>query len=150
MKTVSALFAMLLFAGCMPAYLKPNTGPVAELTIVRAPESTAARLFVHLHDRPDCAGRAALEPIDYDSDASRLTTIVANRPMHLLMSEHNKRTGTTCRVAIDFDPLEGGRYKATWATAGNQCFVRLESLTTIDGVETLLTERSVRRNRNGC
>ena len=151
MKQASALFLLFSLAGCMaPAYLKPNAGPTAELTVSRAEGSTAAKLFVHLHDSPDCKGRGALEPIDFDSDASRVTTIVANRPMHLMLKEYNKQTGTTCRVAIDFDPVEGGRYRATWSTAGNQCFVRLEKIATIAGIERPTTERSVRTNRNGC
>lgn len=150
-----ALLASLAVASCMlPPYKQPGSGPTAELTIARAEGSTAGRLFPSLSEvvsaGPGCKGMSALERIDNDSTESRVTTIVAHRPTHILLDEYDKNTGTRCGVAVDFDPVEGGRYKAVWSTVGNKCFIRLGRLTMTGGREIIEPEPSVRAARKYC
>lgn len=149
-KMLLATLSVALSA-CMSApHVPPATGLTAELIVARADGSTGARLFIALLDGAECKDARSLERLDFDSDEQRRTTIVAGRRTQLVLSEYRRESSGQCRVATDFDVVAGGRYRAIWSAAGDRCFVRLETLTTVDGKETYRTEPSAKLNYKNC
>lgn len=151
-----ALAAALV--GCMaPPYKPPVSGATATLTISRASGSKSGRLFSYLFEDGiginnglKCKGKAALEPIDFDSDESRVTQVVAGRRTLIVLSEYNKIIGTTCYLAVTFEPKDGARYQATWSSSGNQCFVKVGRLESFSNGEVLVPELTTSRDSERC
>ena len=154
----AALVGSALLVACMaPPHQSPVSGPRATLTIARASGASSGRLFSYLFDGGlgsnnglKCPGKSALPPIDFDSDETRVTEIVAGRRTLLVLNEYSRTSATTCYVAIEFDPEDGKRYQATWSTSGGQCFVRLGRFENSSGKNILVPERSVGPNFQKC
>src|SRR5664279_5386241 len=132
------VLVLLTIVGCQaPSYKPPTSGQQAELTVARAEGARSGRIWPFLFRGPECAGRQGMGRIDEGSDGELAATIIANRTTVVQIQEYDIDTRTSCDVMIEFNPVEGGRYRATWSRAGNRCFVRLERATTRDGKEVL-------------
>lgn len=137
---------LTLLGGCQtPIYVPPNAGVTAELTVERAADSRAGRLWPYLFTGDECSGRHHIGMMDNNSDAPLITTISANRMTVLQFESYDRATNKSCDIRLKFDPVAGARYRATWASDGAMCFARVDRLAEVSGTPQWVKEPSATR-----